>query len=501
MPILFVHGYSAEGNSASPQAIRSIYKKLPALLQNRLQVEVQELNLSRYISLDDSITLDDVSNAMQRALERNFPTFLTGRFDIVTHSTGAIVVRNWLLKHWDPETPCPARNIVHLAGAHFGSPWAHIGRSQIAKWARLILFGTGRGQQILERLELGSNATIELHRRLNLKKRAHAARAPVEFCIVGSQYADSFAPIPVKYANEEGSDGVVRVAASSPNFVYGRFVPNEQALRALQTSDLFSLEALRSPTSVRSLRKPRPELDNLYRFDSDAEARFDDVPLAVVSDTSHSSILDPEPTPAASGGDVLGLIGAAIGLGDSALVGEIQAVSNLFEDATRTARMAIAQRRKRRVALVAEVDPREQFNRYAQVVIRVFDQDSNPVKHFNAYFNPFPGEAPSRFINDLFADGHPNEVSSNTITFYIKVFDWDESAKDWVHAVAQVKGCTLEIDALAHDSEHIRYLPFRKAFSQGTLANWLVPDRTTVIDVHVQRVASDQVFRIVPFAP
>jgi alpha-beta hydrolase superfamily lysophospholipase len=57
---------------------------------------VIEIDLSRYITLEDGLTIDDISRAFDRVLKAEFASLLLGKFHVIIHSTGALVVRNWL---------------------------------------------------------------------------------------------------------------------------------------------------------------------------------------------------------------------------------------------------------------------------------------------------------------------------------------------------------------------------------------------------------------------
>ena len=70
-PILLIHGYSSEGKNILANAI---YGSLPTELRKTFGAgNIKELNLSRWISLNDGISLDDVSLAMDRALKAKYP--------------------------------------------------------------------------------------------------------------------------------------------------------------------------------------------------------------------------------------------------------------------------------------------------------------------------------------------------------------------------------------------------------------------------------------------
>lgn len=501
-PILLIHGYSAESKATEDAAIRGIYGALPAILRERFGATVEELDLSRYVSLEDGITIDDVSRAMNRALEKDFPHLLSGGCNVILHSTGALVVRNWLRRYWDTSQPCPFERVIHLAGANFGSGWAHIGRTQLAKWVRMIFQRVERGVNVLNALELGSKWTIEMQIELDRKiKAAPEENRPLEFCLIGSQRPDEFTPIPVKYATEEATDGVVRVPGGNLNFSYIKIVPLPHV------ADLSPDEIRRSSdkgfaVTSRAVRNPNLPTDD--RSGSEHYHVVDSLsstptPFAVVFQCSHtykrSSIIDGEfPRE-----QILNLIGAALET-TSATVNQAIASFNASHAETLA---KVRQMPEGRFAIFVNIPRREQYNKYAQVVFRVFDQDGAPVKHFNIFFNSFGGgENPQQLINDCFKDGHPCEQNSNTITFFIKRLDWKQTGEtvrdgDWFDVIDQVNGIDLEIDAREHGNELVHYLPLRYRLDREMLNDWLKPDQTLIVDVCLWRMPAENVFKIV----
>ena len=230
-PIVLIHGYSAESKDTTPAGIAAIYGNLPKSLKQIYGANsVVEINLGRYISLEDGITIDDISRALDRALKADFPKLLQDKFHVIIHSTGALVIRNWIRK-FSPK-PSPLRNLIYLAGANFGSGWAHIGKGQLAKWARFVFEGGAeRGVQVLDALELGSDWTLDLHLHFIQTGNAMVADYGVfESVIIGTQADVKWFEIPIRYAKEDGSDGVVRVSAGNVNFNYVRFGPTQDAL-------------------------------------------------------------------------------------------------------------------------------------------------------------------------------------------------------------------------------------------------------------------------------
>lgn len=472
------------------------------MLKDQFGVQVEELDLSRYISLEDGITIDDISRAMNRTLEREFPHLLEGGCNVIVHSTGALVVRNWLRRYWDESKPCPMERVIHLAGANFGSGWAHIGRTQLAKWVRLIFQRVERGINVLNALELGSSWTLEMHRELEAKiKSAAPENQPLEFCLIGSQRPDEFSPIPIKYATEEATDGVVRVAGGNLNYSYLKLEP-KMHVKEMPHAEVMAMAKKGFGLTSRSVRNPNlaPEQkvgSDHYVVREGWQSR--PAPFSVIFDCSHtyksSSIVDGERPRA----QVLDLMSKAFETSSNSLADAIDYFETSNEQTLERARNIA----EGRYLAVVKIPRRPQYNQYCQIIFRVFDQDGSPVKSFNVYFNSFGGEdKPDALINSYFKDGHPNSISPNTITFYIQRHVWEQTGRKvqegrWKDIVNDLHGVDLEIDATDHGNNLVQYLPLRYRLDQATLRDWLKPNQTTIVDVHLYRMPSDKVFRVV----
>lgn len=227
-PVVLIHGYSSESNKTDAASVRAIYGDLPDRLATIVSPsDIVNVNVSRYLSLDDGISIDDVSLAMDRAIKRDYAHLLNG-FNTIVHSTGALVARNWIRRH-SPK-PSPLERIIYLAGANHGSGWAHIGESLVAKWFRMIAQHSQRGLAVLNALELGSSWTIDMHKYfLCPEQDMQSASRTLEFNLIGSQIPAEWALIPIRYGKEDGSDGAIRTSATSLNHAYIRIKPTEQA--------------------------------------------------------------------------------------------------------------------------------------------------------------------------------------------------------------------------------------------------------------------------------
>ena len=156
-PLVIVHGWSDDAGSFIELGLR-----LAAALGRQPEV----INLADWVSLNDDVTFIDLAVAMERAW-RQMPGHDQPRgHDVLVHSTGALVVREWMTRFYQP-TNVPIKRFVQLAPANFGSPLAHQGRSI---WGRIFKgggFANGfrTGTQLLHGLELASPYTWELAER------------------------------------------------------------------------------------------------------------------------------------------------------------------------------------------------------------------------------------------------------------------------------------------------------------------------------------------------
>jgi hypothetical protein len=205
-PLLLIHGYSATGLDFT-----NLYW---ALVDRKIDVEL--LNVGNYISLNNEITIADISEGLQRAISL---TKLNNseEFDAIVHSTGMLVVRAWLahqkIAPGDNQRLKRLKHLIGLAPATWGSPQAHKGRT----WLGALVKGShtpgpdflNAGNLVLEGLELGSPFTWDL---------AHAdLLGPVPYFGTGpdTPYAAVFignTPYTgiVSVANDPGTDGTVR---------------------------------------------------------------------------------------------------------------------------------------------------------------------------------------------------------------------------------------------------------------------------------------------------
>jgi hypothetical protein len=328
----------------------------------------------------------------------------------------------------------------------------------------------------------------------------------MEFCLIGSQTPPEYLALPVRYGHEDGSDGVIRVSACNLNFHYLRFEPTPAAL-ALKWDEASGY--VPHPDSVQAMQTAaqpngEPEYYALTfssapgtpaetRQGSESTAR-PVIPFAIPYGTDHSDrsgqngIVDGTKNRTA----VLPLVELALQATSATYAGLVSD----FQTATDQTYESVAkpQHAQGVLAFLANAiksvfDPYSQYDPHAQVVFRLRDQYGAPVNDYSIFFNSFGGDdTPNRLINDLFEDQHQNDHTPNTINFYLRTHRWQANPPGWVSQLDTVNGVQLEIDAVDPLTQRVLFLPLRLQITAEALREWIVPHRTTIVDVTLVRL-------------
>ena len=126
--VFLIHGWSVSETTT----YQALHKKL-----GENGFDLREIYLGRYVSLENEVEIRDIARALHHALQDQLKKDWSTPFHIVTHSTGALIAKQWIVRHYTGNFASrkPLRNIVFLAGPHFGSRLAHHGRSMLAQAA------------------------------------------------------------------------------------------------------------------------------------------------------------------------------------------------------------------------------------------------------------------------------------------------------------------------------------------------------------------------------
>ena len=188
-PIVLVHGYSDNAPSL---------KNWASVLAGDDR-DLQPIELGNYVSLSNEISIKDIAEGFDRAL-RDSKVKPDEAFDAIVHSTGMLVVREWLAgtigtiakPELAQQRQARLKHLIGLAPATFGSPMAHKGRS----WLGAVFKGGKEpgpdfmeaGTRILAGLELGSAYTWDLAHRDFLTETpiyGRSSSTPYAFIFVG----------------------------------------------------------------------------------------------------------------------------------------------------------------------------------------------------------------------------------------------------------------------------------------------------------------------------
>lgn len=222
MRVFLLHGY----NVTSSQT----YGALPYLLA-KAGLNVEHIELGRYVALDDHVGVHQLAVGLQAALAQKInntmenwehPIVLPDKSEecaMITHSTGALIFRSWFLNYYSsPELidKCPLTRVINLAPAMFGSRIAHHGRSWVNQ-VRQSIAGHGIGLTLLQQLELGSSLQGEI-----AEGFAHLDTSKMNGyiwpTIAGLYRYRLIGGLPILTAlNEPGTDSVVRTTSTNPN--------------------------------------------------------------------------------------------------------------------------------------------------------------------------------------------------------------------------------------------------------------------------------------------
>lgn len=348
-PLVLIHGYSSNGAAFD--------RWRDALVS--LGRDVRTIHVGSYRTLTNEVTLRDVAEGLDRALDIRAGLAADEPFDAIVHSTGSLVLRAWLTHYAGRKDRL--RHFIGLAPANFGSPMAHKGRS----WLGALFKGNKTlgpdfleaGDRILGALELGSRFQWDLAHADLLGDQPFygpTRKTPWAFTIVGTE---GFGGIE-GFFTEPGTDGVVRWAGAALD------------LRKIE------LDLTRAGSDARRVRV--------------SKWSNTDVPLMLSGGHSHSTILS-EPRE-----ELVSAVEEALGVSTAA---QYEAW------------------RERYGKKPASADEWQQF------VVRAVDERGDPIQDFNMQLFTWDAKGNEKTLQAFSADVHANSDDRSLRCFHVRLAD------------------------------------------------------------------------------
>ena len=468
--LVFVHGYSVTNLNT--------YGELPQRLLNEgvqrsITIQVQEIFLSRYISFDDQVRLNDVAKAMQHAIQQQIPA--DKRFVCITHSTGGPLVRNWHhLFYENSNQACPMSHLIMLAPANHGSALAQLGKGRLSR-LKSWFDGVEPGQQILNWLELGSEEAWRLNVNyiINGMKQI-SAEGFFPFVISGQSIDRKLYDHLNTYTGEAGSDGVVRLASANLN---NRYLLLQQKQPVKQNGNWSA-----------------DELTLIESHDSGETA------FRVIKGKSHS-------------GDAMGIMKSVRKeIADEKSKELIDVIFDCIKVKDHIGYTNIIQKFK---SETEEVQKQEKFeientlfrkntyfnDRYTMVIFKLTDQEGGAITDFDLLLTAGESDDPDLLPTGFFADRQINRLNASTLTYF---FNYD--IMKGCEAIYSSKGDLLRTSqpGIQHlgitikprpENGFVRYLPCKIKASADLLERALQPNSCTHIEIVLQRILSKELFQ------
>lgn len=488
-PVAILHGWSDDSDSFKPLA--------RFLTDNGYQAV--PIWLGDYISMEDDVAIEDVARRMEEVvLQMQADGTLPAAFDLIVHSTGGLVAREWLSTyHGDLAAPSSVRRLLMLAPANYGSRLARTGKTflgRLFKGGFKNEFRTGR--RMLDALELGSAYQWKLVGQDMLVppeleddgQRIFAHDRVLPFVIVGSR---GYRDLPRSIVDEPGSDGTVRVAAANLN-TYGVTIDLTQP-----GSEGFARESWIRPWTQRFTER---------------------IPLAVLPDRHHSSVVRPDQSD--SGVE----LGVPESLGDLILealrCADIAAYRNLGREWAALSTRTHALGESDAVDAAGDNDPRSahapDYHRYVQVNVKVEDDHGEDVLDYLLEFASNPtmavDEASAYFLKNVLEHVAVNTRNAALRTLYLDYTDWMGN----YYARSASRRLMMRLSA-APLGRNVAYFstPDGRDFAEGEqIASpdlllvhedvpgsepWIQPDTTHFVKFIVPRLPAERVFGLKRF--
>jgi pimeloyl-ACP methyl ester carboxylesterase len=435
--VVILHGYS--DNYLSFQPLQNFLVKAG--------FDVADIALADYISLEDHVTIEDLAKAFTTALANNGIATTEKNFDLIVHSTGGLVAREWLSRFFlRRNLPCPLKHFLMLAPANFGSPLAHLGKSMFGRIIKGWKSDFQTGTHILDALEMASAYSWQLaYHDLFAERSFYQPESCLTAVFVGSQpYKGGFREL----VNKDGTDGTVYVATANLN---------ASSLRIHFRAD-------GAPPTV-EIRK----------------AAYAPIGFRVFNDRDHASITRPDQGPASLGQDIVDFLRSS--------PADFPKFKNYYDQET---------------AKTFTNPTLDIFHSYQNVVTRVTDDLGMPIKDYYAEFfeaNTTQGTEPDPLMlkihTGIIEDVHNYKADTSYRSFIFDITDLDKVLSQNHHTLAfslSAAGPSGKISYAGSTLKNMGELELPAGSQQ--LQVFRRPNETLLIDIVLDRIQSPEVFSL-----
>jgi hypothetical protein len=450
MRVVFVHGWSVTNTDT--------YGALPQYLKQqsvagKLDVTVDEVLLGKYVSFEDTVSVDDIARAFDAAL-RDRPALAAvfngrERFACITHSTGGPVVRQWIRRFYGRNlATSPISHLIMLAPANHGSALAQLGKSRLAR-IKTFFEGVEPGRRVLDWLELGSDQSWTLNEEWLDYDCVKSGVYP--FVLQGQSIDRKLYDVLNTYTDEMGSDGVVRVAAANMNYALVSLAEKDEKL----------------------------SFDDLRRSGRTA--------LAILPDLAHS-------------GESMGIIRSVTLDGAAEHPTTIAVLKCLAVDsAAAYARLADAFDASSAKTQDAEVTRRAKIgpfhrtfktHRCSMLVFRLFDDTGLPLTDYDLLFTAGAAYDENHLPPGFFVDKQRNQLNPGKLTFFLDFDVLSEGLSDKLQNRLGLKLTARPAQGLA------RYGAVSFEGTGADIVKAIRPNETLMVEIIVRRRIDRRVFTL-----
>ena len=142
---------------------------------------------------------------------------------------------------------------------------------------------------------------------------------------------------------------------------------------------------------------------------------------------------------------------------------------------------------------ILEWNVQAQYEGHAQLIFRIRDQFGNGVEHYDITFRSRGGSNRLR-LESLIEDRRGNKNYEGTMTFYLRTQKF--ARKRWRELLENLQPLDVEITGSEPLSSDINYVPLKISLTSKQVASVLKSFQTTIIDIQLARLPSQNVFKV-----